>query len=74
MLNRVQNLSLNWWEHHQYGRHMSTDEEVEAATKRLMALMEPITILIMTVFVVLIVFSIFLPMLSMTKAYDQYLQ
>ena len=50
------------------------DEEVEAATKRLMALMEPITILIMTVFVVLIVFSIFLPMLSMTKAYDQYLQ
>lgn len=31
MLNRVQNLSLNWWEHHHYGRHMSTDEEVEAA-------------------------------------------
>lgn len=31
MLNRVQNLSLNWWEHRHYGRRMSTDEEVEAA-------------------------------------------
>lgn len=31
MLNRVRNLSLNWWEHRHYGRHMSTDEEVEAA-------------------------------------------
>ena len=31
MLNRVQNLSLNWWEHEHYGRHMSTDEEVEEA-------------------------------------------
>jgi hypothetical protein len=31
MLNRVQGLSLNWWEHCTYGRHMSTDEEVEAA-------------------------------------------
>ena len=31
MLNRVQRLSLNWWEHKHYGRHMSTDEEVEAA-------------------------------------------
>ena len=31
MLNRVQNLSLNWWEHEHYGYHMSTDEEVEAA-------------------------------------------
>lgn len=31
MLNRVQNLSLNWWEHEHYGRHMSTDEEIEAA-------------------------------------------
>ena len=31
MLNRVQDLSLNWWEHKHYGRHMSTDEEVEAA-------------------------------------------
>ena len=31
MLNRVQNLSLNWWEHEHWGRHMSTDEEIEAA-------------------------------------------
>jgi hypothetical protein len=31
MLNRVQDLSLNWWEHHHYGKHMSTDEEVEEA-------------------------------------------
>ena len=31
MLNRVRNLSLNLWEHHNYGRHMSTDEEIEAA-------------------------------------------
>ena len=31
MLDRVQNLSLNWWEHEHYGRHMSTDEEIEAA-------------------------------------------
>ena len=31
MLNRVQDLSLNWWEHHHYGRHMSTDAEIEAA-------------------------------------------
>lgn len=31
MLNRVQNLSLNWWEHRHYGRHMSTDEEIEEA-------------------------------------------
>lgn len=31
MLNRVQDLSLNWWEHEHYGRHMSTDAEAEAA-------------------------------------------
>lgn len=31
MLNRVRDLSLNWWEHHHYGRRISTDEEVEAA-------------------------------------------
>lgn len=31
MLNRVQGLSLNWWEHTHYGRHMATDEEVEEA-------------------------------------------
>lgn len=49
------------------------DEEVESATQRLLALLEPTVILIMAVIVVLIVFSIFLPMLDMTAAYDQYL-
>lgn len=49
------------------------DEEVKDATQRLLALMEPAIILIMAVFVVIIVLSIYLPMLSMTQAYDQYL-
>ena len=49
------------------------DEEVEAATQKLMSLLEPVVILIMGVFVVIIVLAIFLPMLNMTKAYDQYL-
>lgn len=49
------------------------DEEVESSTQKLLALLEPIVILFMAVFVVIIVFSIFLPMLNMTKAYDQYL-
>ena len=47
-------------------------EEGELKDK-LMALLEPIIILIMAVFVVFIVLSIFLPMMSMTSAYDQYL-
>ena len=49
------------------------DEEVEEATQRMLAMLEPIIILFMAVFVVIIVLSIFLPMLSMTHAYDQYL-
>ena len=49
------------------------DEEVEDATQRLLAMMEPVIILFMAVFVVIIVLSIFLPMLNMTQAYDQYL-
>ena len=49
------------------------DEEVNDATDRLTALIEPCIILILAVFVAIIVFSIFLPMMSMTKAYDQYL-
>lgn len=49
------------------------DEEVEEATQRLLAMLEPIVILFMAVFVVIIVFSVFLPMLNMTKAYDKYL-
>ncbi|MCR4804929.1 MAG: type II secretion system F family protein [Clostridia bacterium] len=50
------------------------DEEVEAATQRMLALLEPMVILFMAGFVAIIVFSIFLPMLNMTKLYDQYLQ
>ena len=49
------------------------DEEVTDATDRLTALIEPCIILILAVFVAIIVFSIFLPMMNMTKAYDQYL-
>ena len=49
------------------------DEEVTDATDQLMSLIEPCIILILGVFVAAIVFSIFLPMMSMTKAYDQYL-
>ena len=49
------------------------DEEVQDATQKLLALMEPAIILFMAVFVIILVLSIFLPMLSMTHAYDQYL-
>ena len=49
------------------------DDEVEQATQSLLAMMEPIIILVMAVFVVIIVLSIFLPMLSMTTMYDSYL-
>lgn len=49
------------------------DEEVESATQKLLSLLEPVVILFMAVFVVIIVFSIFLPMLNMTSAYDKYL-
>lgn len=49
------------------------DEEVDEATNKLLALMEPAIILFMAVFVVIIVLSIYLPMINMTKAYDQYL-
>ena len=49
------------------------DEEVNDATDRLTALIEPCIILILAVFVAIIVFSIFLPMMNMSTAYDQYL-
>lgn len=49
------------------------DEEVQDATQKLLSLMEPAIILFMAVFVIIIVLSIFLPMLNMTHAYDQYL-
>lgn len=49
------------------------DEEVETATQSLLALMEPAVMLFLAVFVVILVLAIFLPMMNMTKAYDQYL-
>lgn len=49
------------------------DEEVQDATARLLAMMEPAIMLFLAVFVMIIVLSIFLPMMSMTTAYDQYL-
>ncbi len=49
------------------------DDEVNDAVARLLALLEPLTIIIMAFFVLILVLSIFLPMLQMTKAYDQYL-
>lgn len=49
------------------------DEEVEDATAKLLSLMEPCIMLFLAVFVVIIVLAIYLPMLNMTKAYDQYL-
>lgn len=49
------------------------DDEVQTATDSLLALMEPCIMLFLAVFVLIIVLAIFLPMLNMTKAYDQYL-
>ena len=49
------------------------DDEVEDATAKLLSLMEPCIMLFLAVFVVIIVLAIYLPMLNMTKAYDQYL-
>ena len=49
------------------------DDEVQDATARLLAMMEPAIMLFLAVFVMIIVLSIFLPMMSMTTAYDQYL-
>ena len=49
------------------------DDEVKTATDSLPALMEPCIMLFLAVFVLIIVLSIFLPMMNMTKAYDQYL-
>ena len=49
------------------------DDEVEQATQSLLSMMEPAIIIVMAVFVVIIVLSIFLPMLNMTSMYDNYL-
>lgn len=49
------------------------DDEVDGAVQKLLALMEPIVILFMAGLVLVIVLSIYMPMLKMTSAYDQYL-
>lgn len=49
------------------------DDEVQDATARLLSMMEPAVMLFLAVFVVILVLAIFLPMMNMTKAYDQYL-
>lgn len=49
------------------------DEEVQDATARLLALLEPAIMIVLAFFVMIIVLAIFLPMMNMTQAYDQYL-
>ena len=49
------------------------DDEVETATQKLLSLMEPAVMLFLAVFVVILVLAIFLPMMNMNQAYDQYL-
>ena len=49
------------------------DDEVEDAIQKLLSAMEPAIMLFLAVFVLILVLAIFLPMLNMTKAYDQYL-
>jgi len=49
------------------------DDEVETATQSLLSLLEPAIMIVLAVFVVILVLAIFLPMLNMTSAYDQYL-
>jgi len=49
------------------------DDEAETATQRLLALLEPFIMIILAVCVLILVLAIFLPMLNMTSAYDQYL-
>ena len=49
------------------------DEEVQDATARLLAMLEPLIMIVLAIFVMIIVLAIFLPMMNMTQAYDQYL-
>ena len=49
------------------------DDEVEEATQALLGMMEPMITVFLGVMVALLVMAIYLPMLNMTKAYDQYL-
>jgi type IV pilus assembly protein PilC len=49
------------------------DEEVQDATARLLAMLEPLIMIVLAFFVLIIVLAIFLPMMNMTQAYDKYL-
>ena len=49
------------------------DDEVEEATQALLGLLEPMITVFLGIMVALLVVAIYLPMLNMTKAYDQYL-
>ncbi len=49
------------------------DEEVNESTKKILSMLEPAIIIIMGVMVLFLVLSIFLPMLTMTQQFDQYL-
>ena len=49
------------------------DEEVQDATARLLAMLEPLIMIVLAFFVLILVLAIFLPMMNMTQAYDKYL-
>ncbi|MBQ6999921.1 MAG: type II secretion system F family protein [Oscillospiraceae bacterium] len=49
------------------------DDEVEEATQALLGMMEPMITVFLGIMVALLVVAIYLPMMNMTKAYDQYL-
>ena len=49
------------------------DDEVEEATQALLGMLEPMITIFLGIIVALLVIAIYLPMLNMTKAYDQYL-
>ena len=49
------------------------DEEVQNATKNMMALMEPMIIMVLCVVVGVVAIGVLLPMFEMYSMYDQYL-
>jgi len=49
------------------------DDEVEEATQALLGMLEPLITVFLGIMVAVLVLAIYLPMLNMTKAYDQYL-
>lgn len=49
------------------------DDEVAESTHKLLNLLEPLLLVFLAVFVAILVIAVFLPMMSMTRAYDGYL-